>query len=260
MRWIAEKPRPRRLGLALVLLCVAAVAARSSSGADDATDETRETLALSRVPSDRPVIDSGTSGRPVLVMDPMVLADAEGYHLFYSTLFCRNDGMACFSWDSLAAKTDPARSLVSAIGYAFSADKGITWQFRPTPVFLPGENDWEKYKVETAFVVREEGRLLLFYSALGYRDGRLLDNRFQLGVSLLPLAARGIRQALLGTEATFERMRVTPLVPYCLTETSFVNNVQEPSVVCREGRFEVYFLGIAWRFPIKRRSPRGRRS
>ena len=117
--------------MALVLFCLAAVAARSSGGADDATDKTRETLAFRRVPLDRPVIDSGTSGRPVLVMDPMVLADAEGYHLFYSTLFCRSDGRVCFSWDSLAGKADPAGLLVSAIGYAFSADKGITWQFRP---------------------------------------------------------------------------------------------------------------------------------
>ena len=152
---IAKKPQNRRFGLALALLCVAAVDARSSSGADNAVDKTRETLAFHRVPLGRPVIDSGTSGRPVLVMDPMVLADAEGYHLFYSTFFCKSDGRVCFSWDSLAGKTDPAGPLVSAIGYAFSADKGITWQFRPTPVFLPGENDWEKYKVETAFVVHE---------------------------------------------------------------------------------------------------------
>ena len=210
-----------------------------------AADKTRETLAFRRDPLDRPVIDSGTPGRPILVMDPMVLADPEGYHLFYSTLFCECDGRRCFSWDSLAGKTDPVGPLVSAIGYAFSADKGLTWQFRSTPVFVPGENDWEKHKVETAFVVREEGQLLLFYSALGYHGGRLLDNRFQLGVSRFPLAGRGIRQSLLNTEETFARMRTTPLVPCCLTETSFLNNVQEPSVVCRDGRFEVYFLGIA---------------
>jgi predicted GH43/DUF377 family glycosyl hydrolase len=182
-------------------------------------------------------------------MDPMVLADREGYHLFYSTFFCKRNGKLSYSWDSQVPNTNPAEALVSAIGYAFSADKGLTWQFRPTPVFLPAENEWEKHKVETAFVVRREGELLLFYSALGYLQGRLLDNRFQLGVSRFPLAARGIKQALLGTEETFQRFRSTPLVPFNVVETSFVNNVQEPSVVCRGGRFEVYFLGIALSLP-----------
>jgi predicted GH43/DUF377 family glycosyl hydrolase len=211
------------------------------------------------MPPERPVIDAGTPGMPVLVMDPMVLADAEGYHLFYSTFFCKSVGRIGISWDSIASGPESLSRLVSAIGYGFSADKGITWQLRSSPVFVPGENDWEKHKVETAFVVRRNGQLLLFYSALGNRDGHLLDNRFQLGVARLPLGARGVREALLDTGATFERFRTTPLVPFNLTETSFVNNVQEPSVVCRDGRFEVYFLGIALKLPDQTPDAKGQK-
>jgi predicted GH43/DUF377 family glycosyl hydrolase len=244
-----RRPQSIRLELVLVVLFLAAGGASAGSGADDSADQARETLAFRRQPLDRPVIDSGTPGRPVLVMDPMVLADSEGYHLFYSTFFCKSDGSLAHAFDSLAGKTDTAAPLVSALGYAFSADKGTTWRFRPTPVLVPAENAWEKHKVETAFVVRDNDQLLLFYSALGYHDGRLLDNRFQLGVSRLPLAGRGIREALLSTETMFQRIRTTPLVPFDLTKTCFMNNVQEPSVVCRDGRFEVYFLGIGFALP-----------
>lgn len=225
-------------------LCTLLVA----GGLSLAADKNQESLAFQRLPGERPVIESGTAETPLLVMDAMVLADGEGYHLFYSTLFCKRDGKLAFSWDTQAA-AKPVEAMVSAIGYAFTADKGLTWRFRPTPVILPGENTWEKHKVETAFVVRRQDELLLFYSALGYHQGRLLDNRFQLGVSRLPLAARNIKQALLGTEETFQRLRSTPLVPFNVTETSFVNNAQEPSVVCRDGRFEVYFLGLAFSLP-----------
>jgi hypothetical protein len=100
---------------------------------------------------------------------------------------------------------------------------------------------------------------VLFYSALGYHDGRLLDNRFQLGVSRLPLAGRGIRQALLSTQETFQRMRATPLIPLNLTKTCSVNNVQEPSVVCRDGRFEVYFLGIGFALPDQTPEAKGQK-
>ena len=86
-----------------------------------------------------------------------------------------------------------------------------------------------------------------------------MDNRFQLGVSRFPLAGRGIRRSLLSTEETFQRMRTTPLVPFCLTETSFVNNVQEPSVVCRNGRFEVYFLGIGLALPDQTPESKGQK-
>src|SRR5262249_27761188 len=96
-------------------------------------------------------------------------------------------------------------------------------------------------------------------SALGNHDGRLMDNRFQLGVSRFPLGARGIRRSLLDTEETFERIRKTPLVAFCLTGTSFVNNVQEPSVVCRDDRFEVYFLGISLALPDQTPEAKGQK-
>jgi predicted GH43/DUF377 family glycosyl hydrolase len=253
---LVKSRRPQKatsLKLALMLSFLAA----SSASADD--DQRRETLVFRRLPLDRPVIDSGTPGSPVLVMDPMMVVDSEGYHLFYSTFFCKSDGALAHSLDSLVGKTDRAAPLVSALGYAFSADNGVTWQFRQTPVLLPAENDWEKHKVETAFVVRDDGQLLLFYSALGYHGGRLLDNRFQLGVSRLPLAGRGIRQALLSTQETFQRMRATPLIPLNQTKTCFVNNVQEPSVVCRDGRFEVYFLGIGFALPDQTPEAKGQK-
>jgi hypothetical protein len=54
-------------------------------------------------------------------------------------------------------------------------------------------------------------------------------------------------------------MRTTPLLPLSVTETSFLNNVQEPSVVCRDGRYEVYFLGIALALPDQTPEASGQR-
>src|SRR5262245_2775231 len=249
------KPMSTRVSPGVALACTLLYAATPGVGAENR----REALALQRAPADRPVIEAGTPKTPLLVMDPMVLADWDGYHLFYSTLFAKRNGKLSYSWDAQANRGDPAEAPVSAIGYAFSADKGLTWQFRPTPVFAPGGGAWEQHKVETAFVVRREKELLLFYSALGYLLGRLMDNRFQLGVSRFSLGARSIKQALLATEESFQRFRSTPLVPFNVTQTSFLNNVQEPSVVCRGGRFEVYFLGLALSLPGETPQHRGQK-
>jgi hypothetical protein len=209
-------------------------------------------LALQRSPADSPVIGSGETGAPLLVMDPMVLKDGEGYHLFYSTFFCKDvGGQLNYSYDPHNPARCDLSQPVSAIGYAFSADRGLTWRLRPTPVLAPGVNDWERYKVETAYVVRVKDELLLFYSALGFVDGKLLNNRFQIGAAFLKLGSRTIEDALLKTPETFVRRRKEPVLPLELVKTSFFNNVQEPSVIYRQGRYELFFIGIGLTLPDK---------
>ena len=45
-------------------------------------------LAFKREPAERPVLGSGTAERPMIVMDACVVADAEGFHLFFTSFFC----------------------------------------------------------------------------------------------------------------------------------------------------------------------------
>src|SRR5271166_1096083 len=45
-------------------------------------------LAFKREPADRTVLTSGTPETPMIVMDPCVIADAEGFHLFFTSFFC----------------------------------------------------------------------------------------------------------------------------------------------------------------------------
>ena len=45
-------------------------------------------LVFSREPVDRPVLTSGTADTPMIVMDPCVISDADGFHLFFSSFFC----------------------------------------------------------------------------------------------------------------------------------------------------------------------------
>lgn len=185
-------------------------------------------------------------------MDPNVLRDDEGTHLFYSTYFCKHqDGTYYYSWDPKNDALCSISSSISALGYAFSDDVGLTWQFRGPPVFAPGGEEWEQYKVETAFVLNNGTTLQLYYSAIGYVNGSLLDNRYQLGVSFMDLNNKTIKELLLDTDDTFQRYHSDPLIPLDTTTSSFFNNVQEPSVVFRNGLYEVFFLGLQFSLPAE---------
>ena len=192
-----------------------------------------------REPADRPVIGSGVAGLPTIVGDPCVLADADGYHLFYSAFFCHTpDGVASFSFDPQRPEDCSFEHAFGTTAYAFSADRGLTWEMRSTPVVTPGAHAWEGRDVETPWVVRTGDRLHLLYSAVGGPSDPL-----QLGAATLTLNGRSVREALLTDQAVFET-RPAPLIA-ADTDTPFgVTYAQEPSVVASDGRLELFFVSL----------------
>lgn len=51
-------------------------------------------LVFVREPAGRPVLTSGTADTPMIVMDPCVIADADGFHLFFTSFFCDTRNVA----------------------------------------------------------------------------------------------------------------------------------------------------------------------
>jgi predicted GH43/DUF377 family glycosyl hydrolase len=129
---------------------------------------------------------------------------------------------------------------IYSTAYAFSTDKGMSWTFRTTPVLFPAPGDaWDSGYNETANVVRRDNTLFLFYSAFN-RDER---NRYQIGVATLDLEGESIYRKIMQGGAVFDRNgRSAPLLPKRLG--GFENNTQEPSVIFRNGNFEVFYTGL----------------
>jgi hypothetical protein len=197
-----------------------------------------------RNPADRPVIGSGVAGLPTLVADPCVLADDEGYHLFYSAFFCREpEGRPSFSFDPTHPEACSFQNPFGSTAYAFSADRGLTWELRSLPVVFPGADDWSSQDIETPWVLRSGDRLFLFYSALGRRE-----KRYQLGVATLDLHGRSIRSALMDEGAVFTS-KPEPLIPADFQTPFGINNAQEPSVVVRDGLFDLFFVSLGLSHP-----------
>lgn len=202
-------------------------------------------LYVTKSPSDHPVISTGVAGSPMITADPFIFKDAEGYHLFFSSLFCWNGSNYYFSWDPNNPAACDRTNTITATAYAFSTDQGLTWQIRSSPVFYPGAPGvWDSKGVETPNLVRVNNRLFLFYSgdAIGF------ENRFQIGVTAIDLAAGSVRTTFLVNNAVFPRP-AGPLMPFNITTQAFTNNIQEPAVVFNNGRFEVYFTGLQLQLP-----------
>jgi hypothetical protein len=138
--------------------------------------------------------------------------------------------------------------VVTAVGYAFSSDRGYTWEFRGSPVLLPGNEPWHRGDIETPHVAVLGDTLYLLYSAWGEYESEPFPHRFQIGVATLDLDGGTIQQRLLTELAEFTR-RAEPLLPYNVSTTSFDNNTQEPSVVVRDGMLEVFYIGVGFTLP-----------
>lgn len=201
-----------------------------------------------RAPADAAVIAGGWADTPIFMTDPMVYTDDEGLHLFYTALFCNKSGEWFYAWDPAQLLSCDITNVIGGTGYAFSADRGLTWTIRETPLAIPGPEDWDNENIETPFVTRVENTLYLFYCATGERDGELFHQRFQIGVASLDLGERSLTQALLADGDSFVK-RPTPLLPYNLTETALDNNTQEPSVVIRGDTLELYYTGLGLALP-----------
>jgi hypothetical protein len=200
-----------------------------------------------RVPADRPVLASGTFETPMIVMDPCVIPDPEGYHLFFSTFFCESAHGLSLYWKPELGEQFDVMKLTTGIAYAFSADRGKSWSIRPRPLLLPDARGWDDLRVETASAVVEDDVLHLFYCA----DRKPAPARYQIGEASLALKGESLRQALLVQERTPSRSRSTPVLAGITDRPSFRNNVQEPSVLYSRGRFELYFVGLQFSQPAE---------
>lgn len=239
-------PTPRsRVAASILLFAAACVPVR--------LDPTRpqgipSVQSFAQQPESAPVISSGRAGLPILPLDPAIYIDAEGYHLFFSSYFCWRDGRYVYSWDPANPNDCNIMKVVTAIAYAFSADRGVTWTFRQTPVFQPADAGFDSHRIETASIIRIGDVLYLAYSADGDFNGRRLAGRYQIGLARLALGRQAVRNALMDESRQFER-RSTPLLPFDLRAGRFDNNVQEPSVTMGPDGVVLYYVGLGLRLP-----------
>src|SRR5262249_10627735 len=98
-------------------------------------------------PGDSPVIYSGTASTPMFIIDPSVIKDDEGYHLFFSSLFCKTPSGLSASWDFDLPYEGNIAKLVTGLTYAFSPDQGLTWEIRNSPILAPSESEWENFRI-----------------------------------------------------------------------------------------------------------------
>ena len=213
--------------------------------------EIQDPLRFRGDPEDAPVILAGSPTSPMFAMDACAIQDEEGYHLFYSSLFVETpSGLSPF-WNSSLPYEGNIEKLVTAIAYAFSSDRGLTWQFREAPVLTPGDLEWENFRVETSNAIVHDNQLHLFYCADGDRNGKAFHKRYQIGLVSMPLNDKSIRENLMDEQRVFSRTRTTPLLSYVTDDASYRNNVQEPSVIYDEerDRFDLFFTGLEWKLP-----------
>ncbi|MGQ0636577.1 MAG: hypothetical protein ACT4QC_18340 [Planctomycetaceae bacterium] len=210
-------------------------------------DDPDVALDFKRDPADRPVLSSGTAETPMIAMDPCVISDAEGWHMFFSSFFCDTPQGPSAFWKPEFGEQFDTMKLPTGIAYAFSADRGQNWTVRPTPLLLPVAVGWDDFRVETANALVKDGVLHLFYCA----DSKRKLTRYQIGEVSLALAGKTLREALLEQGRSPSRSREIPLLAGITDRSSFRNNVQEPSVLYADGRFELYFVGLEWSLPAE---------
>jgi len=239
----------KRIAVPITLLCAFLLILGCAKSKDiNQPSEEPAKLEFTKDPADTPVISSGTAGWPIFPSDPAVLKDGEGYHLFFTTIFCKKSGSYYFSWDSHNLGACDITNVIGSVGYAFSADDGYTWEFRGSPVILPGPEGWQSGDLETPHAAILGDTLYLFYSAMGEYSGQPFPHRYQVGVATLDLNGETIRQRLMSEAVTFQK-RSDPLLPFNVTSTAFDNNTQEPSVVIRDGKLEVFYVGVGFSLP-----------
>jgi predicted GH43/DUF377 family glycosyl hydrolase len=204
------------------------------------------------------VISSGSVGEPMFLSDPGVIKDDSGYHIFTLNQYCDVDGDGVFEpgdgdfslsmWnDCFEGSFNGSHRQSGATLYAFSADQGQTWQVRPTPVLEASKNglDWDEEKIETPFPFQMGDTLYLFYSATGvHSQAGFLSSRYSVGVATLDLEGRSIKEALFDDSAVFNKHPANPILEYNATDSDYNNSLAEPSVVFRNGKFEVFVTGL----------------
>lgn len=239
----------KRTAVPITLLCAFLLILGCTKSKDiNQPSEEPVKLEFRKDPADMPVISSGTAGWPIFPSDPAVLKDEEGYHLFFTTIFCKKSGSYYFSWDSHNLGACDITNVIGSVGYAFSVDGGYTWEFRGSPVIVPGPEPWQSGDLETPHAAILGDTLYLFYSAMGEYSGQPFPHRYQVGAAILDLNGGTIHQTLMSEAVTFQK-RPDPLLPFNVTSTAFDNNTQEPSVVIRDDKLELFYVGVGFSLP-----------
>ena len=204
-------------------------------------------LNFTKAPGNRAVIRTGGYGLPTTAWDPYIHVDEEGYHIFFTSIFCKDGDDYNFSHYSGNQDTSNFADSFGSIAYGFSKDKGYSWEFRKRPVIYGGgKTGWDDHSIETAHVTRIGKKLHLFYSG----TSMAMKSRFQIGKGELEIDDNSIYKTLMKSGKTFSR----PKKPFLARQdkvSSFTNNTQEPSVVIRDDRIELYWIGISWKLPDK---------
>ncbi len=201
-----------------------------------------------RIPNDKPVISSGTEGWPTFMSDPCVIKDEEGYHAFFTNLYFKKNGRYWISFDPQNQSEFEMHEFLGTVAYAFSNDQGLTWTLRKTPCVLSGPEPWHDDDFETPFVIKDGDRLVLFYSALGSRNGKKFLFRYQIGAATLELDGKTIREKLLDDSVQFTKIK-KPILPYNTSIVRHDNNTQEPSVILKDDKFELFYIGLTLKKP-----------
>jgi predicted GH43/DUF377 family glycosyl hydrolase len=113
---------------------------------------------------------------------------------------------------------------------------------------MPGPEPWQSVALETPNVLKIGDKLYLFYSALGERDGREFEFRYQIGVATLELDGSTLRESLMDESVRFVKKK-EPLLPFNLEKTHHHNNTQEPSALWKDGQIELFYVGLKLKKP-----------
>lgn len=199
------------------------------------------------------MLPSGVWGHPMMTWDPDNIREGSKVHLFFASLFCKRDGSWYFSWNPAEPAACSIDEVFFSIGYAFK-DEAVSdeFTFRPTPLMAPGvAGAWDDDQIETPEVIRQGSKVLLFYSSMPKNTvvPKQKSARYQIGVATIDLAdhnSASLEDLLLNdVQLRFQRHPANPIVPRSKLLTRFDReNTQEPSVIYRDGRFELFYLGI----------------
>ena len=206
-----------------------------------------ESLTFIKTPGDKAVIRTGGQDLPTTSWDPYIHVDEEGYHIFFTSIFCKEGDDYNFSYHSGNKDTCKLSDSFGSIAYGFSRDKGLTWEFRKRPVIYGGgKTGWDDHAIETAHVTRIGNKLHMFYSG----TSMAMQSRYQIGKGDLDIDDSSIYNTLMKNGKTFSR----PPRPFLARQdkvSDLTNNIQEPSVVVRDDRIELYWIGLSWKLPDK---------
>lgn len=186
-------------------------------------------------------ITAGIKEKPIMFWDPYILKEGNDTHLFFGTLFCKKGSQYNIAWNPQQPTDCQLKDVIFAIGYGYRKNGSGEFIFRKQPVLYPGTiGSWDDNYIETPSVVKVKNKYYLFYSAWNKRQWK----RYQIGVAMLKGSGE-LQKELLEKNRQFKRLLAEPLLPRSSIPHRFDrDNTQEPSVIFKDGTFELFYIGI----------------